>query len=265
MSTCANLLAGDLMPLHAGVVYGPLASRRLGTSLGVNLLPPQRKVCSFNCLYCQYGWTDTRTDDAAAAWPDPGHVAAEVGDALERARATATRIDRVTLAGHGEPTLHPAFADVVERLRERRDRLAPRVRLAVLSNATTLERDDVVRALGALDERYMKLDAGDPDTLRRVNAAAVDVPALIARLSALPDIVVQTMLVNDADGLIDNSTPEAVSAWLDALAQVRPAGVHLYTLARTPALGRLRAVPATRMHEIRAAVEGLGIPASVFE
>jgi wyosine [tRNA(Phe)-imidazoG37] synthetase (radical SAM superfamily) len=253
------------MPLHADVTYGPLVSRRLGNSLGVNLLPPHRKICSFNCLYCQYGWTDPRPDATGDAWPEAGHVARRVAEALQAAAASATRIDRITLAGHGEPTLHPAFEAIVERLRAVRDQLAPGARLAVLSNSATLERPHVVRALARLDERYMKLDAGDRETLRRVNAASVDVELLLARLAALPDITVQTMLVTDADGFVDNTTPGAVQAWLEALGRVRPAGVHVYTLARAPALGRLRPAPRSRMHEIRAAVERLGIPALVFE
>jgi wyosine [tRNA(Phe)-imidazoG37] synthetase (radical SAM superfamily) len=265
MSTCANLFAGELMPLHADVTYGPLVSRRLGTSLGINLLPPRRKICSFNCLYCQYGWTDPHHDGAELAWPSADHVEGRVTAALETVLASGAPLDRITLAGHGEPTLHPEFEAIVERLREVRDRSAPGTGLAVLSNSTTLDRGDVRRALGRLDERYMKLDGGNRETIRRVNAAAVDVPALLDRLAALPAIHVQTMLVTDADGLVDNTTPGAVQAWLDAIAHVRPAGVHLYTLARSPALARLRPAPRSRMHEIRAAVERLGIPALVFE
>jgi wyosine [tRNA(Phe)-imidazoG37] synthetase (radical SAM superfamily) len=265
MVTCADLLAGELMPLHPDVTYGPLRSRRLGNSLGVNLLPPNRKICSFNCLYCQYGWTDPRGDEAASAWPDVHHVARRVSDALEAVAASATRLDRITLAGHGEPTLHPEFETIVERLRSVRDLVAPGTRIAVLSNASTLRRPHVGRALTRLDERYMKLDAGDADTLRRVNATAVDLEDLLERLASLPDFTVQTMLVTDADGLIDNTTPGAVGAWLDALARVRPVGVHLYTLARAPALGRLRPAPRSRMYDIRVAVERLGIPALVFE
>lgn len=264
MTTCASLSADHLMPLHEGVVYGPLASRRLGTSLGINLLPPQRKICTFNCLYCQYGWTAPPAAQVDARWPSVAEVVDAVRGALARARESGTAIDRLTLAGHGEPTLHPEFGEVVESLRALRDREAPGLRTAILSNATTLDRAGVREALLALDERFLKLDGGDAAMLRHMNAAAVDVERLLGHLATLRPIVVQTMLVQDREGVIDNTTPAALASYLLAIRRVAPAAVHLYTLARTPALARLVAAPADALRQYAEGVKALGIDAHVF-
>jgi hypothetical protein len=111
--------------LHEGIVYGPVKSRRLGRSLGINLLPPHLKLCTFNCTYCQYGWTHQpkRGSMAAEAWPSPLTVSKALVAALKHLEAQGERLDRVTLAGHGEPTLHPQFAEVVAGLRRVRDEL----------------------------------------------------------------------------------------------------------------------------------------------
>ena len=254
------------MPLHEGVVYGPLRSRRLGWSLGINVLPPGRKVCSFNCVYCQYGWTESyrRSEAPDPDWPTPDDIAAALTERLQEVAASHGPVDRLTLAGHGEPTLHPRFPEVVERLRDVRDACAPGARLAILSNSTTAHEPGVRQALGRLDERYMKLDGGDADTIRRVNVSAVDFERLASALSELQDINIQTMFVRDARGLVDNTTPAAIEAWLRALARIRPREVQNYSLARNPALARLESVPADELRAIASRVLALGIQAYVF-
>lgn len=255
-----------LMPLHAGFTYGPVRSRRLGTSLGVNVLPPNQKVCSFNCPYCQYGWTDAHVlaDMSGVEWPDTAVITAAVAAALTGLSGSGTRLDRITLAGHGEPTLHPQFAGLVDDLRALRDRLAPGVPLAVLSNSSTAHETSIRQALARLDERYMKLDAGDEATMRRVNASRVPVETIIEALSRLPAIVIQSMFVTDEQRRIDNTTSSAVGAWLRALSRIRPQAVHLYSLDREPAWPGLTRVPRTRLDEIASHVSELGIEAVVF-
>lgn len=257
-----------LMPLHERIIYGLVRSRRLGASLGINILPPDLKICSFNCAYCQYGWSvrATAADPVGPErWPAPEVIGCAVARWLSRnVRRRRGRLDRLTLAGHGEPTLHPDFLDVVRALREVRDRKAPGLPLAVLSNSSTLDRPDVIRALCQVDERYMKLDAGDPVTLRRVNACPVPLDDLVERLRALPAIIVQAMFVTDRVGRIDNADDAAVKAWLDAIARIRPRAVHVYTLDRAPAWPFLRPVPDARLREIARRVQAIGIPASAF-
>jgi wyosine [tRNA(Phe)-imidazoG37] synthetase (radical SAM superfamily) len=247
--------------LQAGHAYGPVRSRRLGVSLGVNVLPDGAKVCNFTCAYCQYGWTPApHRARSRVAWPDPAVIADAVEAALSRARS----VDRITLAGNGEPTLHPRFGEIVERLRDIRAERMPSARLAVLSNASTAADPLVAAALVRLDECYMKLDAGDAATLRAINGVAIDVESLIQALAQLGGVTIQAMFVRDPQGRVDNTSEDAVSAWLHAVRRIRPMAVHVYSLDRTPALDRLVAVPPSVLATIAARVEGMGIAARVF-
>jgi wyosine [tRNA(Phe)-imidazoG37] synthetase (radical SAM superfamily) len=262
--TCSELETMT-MALHERIVYGPVRSRRLGSSLGINLLPPGAKVCNMNCAYCQYGWTrgPTRYRGQGGGWPTPQAVAAAVEDRLVRAEGNGELIDRITVAGHGEPTLHPEFAEISARLVEVRDRIAPGIRLAVLSNSTTAGVADVRRGLACYDDRYMKLDAGDPVTYARLNGGGSTLAKIVDGLRSLPSIV-QSMFVTDAAHQIDNATEAAVAAWLRTIQSICATAVHIYTLDRAPALGVLQPVPRRRLREIAEHVRAAGIRAEVF-
>lgn len=253
------------LPLQQTIVYGPVSSRRLGRSLGINVLPSTVKVCTFNCPYCQYGWTTaTHAEEGAGGWPEPELVERAVGTWLERAAAHADAVDSLTLAGHGEPTLHPQFGQIVERLLTVRTRLAPAAKLAVLSNSTTAHLPRVRKALARLDERYMKLDAGDEKTLHLLNGTQMPVETILRGLRRLPDLVIQSMFVRDGVGWIDNSSDVAVGAWSAHIAALRPRAVHIYTIDRAPAHPYLRRVSAHRLEAIAARVRAIGVPALTF-
>ena len=254
------------MPLQEHLVYGPVRSRRLGRSLGINVLPIGLKVCNMNCAYCQYGWTQGQRLSAArrTPWPTPAQVTAAVAARLRRAERDNESLDRLTLAGHGEPTLHPEFEEIVERLVEVRDRLAPDLRLAVFSNSTTAAWPSVRRALGRLDDRYMKLDAGDPITYAHINGPGSSIGTIVDGLRDLPRVVVQAMFVSDGQGLVDNATEGALNQWLAAIDAIQPSRVQVYSLDRPPALQGLRAVPTRRLREIAERVRAREIPADVF-
>jgi wyosine [tRNA(Phe)-imidazoG37] synthetase (radical SAM superfamily) len=259
--------ASMLMPLHEGIVYGPVRSRRLGRSLGINLTPAHLKLCSFNCSYCQYGWSEhsrRASEPAFEHWPSAATVAKAVAVALRSLAAQGDHVDRLTLAGHGEPTMHPKFKEVVAAIRKVRDELVPGVPIAVLSNASTLERADVREALADLDERYMKLDAGDSATLRSVNGSPLSIEQLVAGLKKVPDIVVQAMFVKDRTGRVDNTGDLTVINWVGALDRIRPKAVQIYTIDRTPAFPYLQAVPAARLREIVQRVRLAGFPCDVY-
>jgi wyosine [tRNA(Phe)-imidazoG37] synthetase (radical SAM superfamily) len=256
-----------MLPLQEGLVYGPVRSRRLGHSLGVNILPRHTKLCTFNCSYCQYGWT--RRPVAAGVpdsepWPAPASVAKVVGQRLQRLLAQGERVDRITLAGNGEPTLHPDFAGVVAALRAMRDASAPALPIAILSNSSTLEQPAVVEALNSLDERYMKLDAGEAALFRRVNAAQVPLERVLDGLRRLDQVVVQSMFVKDRLGRIDNTTDLAVAQWIAALQGVAPQAVHVYTIDRAPAWPYLQPIPAARLDEIGRRARAAGLVTEVF-
>jgi wyosine [tRNA(Phe)-imidazoG37] synthetase (radical SAM superfamily) len=257
---------GMPLPLNERIIYGPVRSRRLGRSLGINLLPPKAKVCNMNCAYCQYGWTRgaVRYRGEGSGWPAPAAVEGAVLHRLLRAADMNEIIDRLTIAGHGEPTLHPDFEEIVTRVRAIRDQIAPDLPMAILSNSTTAGRDDVRRGLELFDERYMKLDAGDPITFARINGAGSSIGRIVDALAALPSIIVQAMFVTNDGGEVDNTGEGAVGEWLDALGRVRAAGVHIYTIDRAPALDALKKVPRRRLREIAERVRSMQIPATVY-
>lgn len=248
------------------IVYGPVRSRRLGRSLGINLLPMGMKVCNMNCAYCQYGWTRgaVRYRGQGSGWPSPAAVETAVVHRLTRAADTNEILDRLTVAGHGEPTLHPEFEEITSRVCAARDRIAPDLPMAILSNSTTAAWDEVKRGLAKFDERYMKLDAGDPITYARINGLGASIGRVVDALSTLPSIIVQSMFVTQEAGEIDNASDGAVTEWLNALERVKAVAVHIYTLDRPPALESLKKVPRRRLREIAERVRAMQIPAHVY-
>ncbi len=228
------------LPLESALIYGPIFSRRLGLSLGLNLLPSHTKVCSFDCVYCHYG--PTRIKTRAPQGVDFPSVA-RVLQAVESALRGQLRFTTLTFSGNGEPTLHPNFADIACGVRQLRDQLRPDVKLALFSNATTLDKDAVRAALTHFDWPILKLDAGDPATLAKLNRPAPEVTLvdIVAGLKQVPRLILQSVLI---DGAVANVSGDAYAAWLAALADIRPAQVQLYsTDYPTPETGVARVPP----------------------
>ena len=229
--------------LADGIVYGPVPSRRYGLNYGINLLPPSRKVCNWNCVYCQLGYT-TEREPSDGGFPTP--------DELERclsALEPAPGSEAFVVCGNGEPTLHPRFPDMVDVLVRVRDRRFPGLRLVCLSNGGEAWRPSVLAALKRLDEVGLKLDAGDERLLHRVNLPIrpASVESQIRSAKRIRHAVVQSCFFQ---GPVDNTTPEAVGPWLDAVARAMPIRVDLYTLSRSTPSPKLRAAPLERLHAI---------------
>ena len=239
MSTAVESLKS--ISLQTGIIYGPVRSRRLGLSLGINLLPEDYKLCSFNCLYCQYGWTAQPTLDAIPALKDlPRPI--EVTDTLEKAFKSIVRkrlkVDAITFSGNGEPTLHPDFAEIVEATRILRDRYLPQVKLAILSNSSTVTRQEICVALNRLDLRIMKLDAGSEEIIHQLNGPAPPfyLKDIVTGLKGLKDVILQSLFVQ---GRITNADPDSVALWIESVREIHPMLVQLYTLDRVPADHRI--------------------------
>lgn len=247
------------IPLQPGWVYGPVASRRLGRSLGVNLLPVHARICSMDCVYCQYAPPSGRhAPEDEPGFPTVAAVCAEVEEALRR----DPTVDAVTLAGNGEPTLHPSFGAVLRGIAALRDRLAPTARLVLLTNGTRLTQPRVRAALDLVDLPVVKLDAGDDEALRRINRPrGVRLDEIQRGIQALPRVVIQAMFVT---GAVDNTGPAQLSAWLERLRALAPASVQVTTIDRGTAMSGLLPVPARRLEEIAGRVRELGIPAQAF-
>lgn len=248
-----------LLSLKGGITYGPVHSRRLGRSLGINLLPRGRKVCPFDCVYCQYGWTpDTAARDGE--FVTAGQVASAVANALA---ALAEPPDYLTFSGHGEPTIHPDFAAMVETVRRVRDQAAFDARTAVLSNAATVGDEGVRRALARLDVRIMKLDAGTEETFRRFNrpAPGLTLAGITAGLRDLGGVTLQALFAGGSGG---NSSAAEVAAWTDRVADIAPVRVQVYTLDRAWPAADLEPLPREALTAIAGAVSARGINAEVF-
>ncbi len=237
-----------LLDLQKGVLYGPVNSRRLGRSLGVNLMPAEYKLCSFNCVYCHYGWTKKLTGDAAGSLKDLPRLD-EVVKALEAALKSPLDFSFVTFSGNGEPTLHPGFAELVEAVVELRDAPRPEVKIALLSNSTGLRDDHVRASILKLDQPVFKLDAGDEATFRAVNrpAAGVSWFEIVERLTALPGIFLQTVLI---EGRPSNVTPEGIKAYFEQVARIKAQEVHIYSIDRPVPNERISLVSPSRLKDI---------------
>ena len=248
--------------LAAGVIYGPVASRRYGRSLGINLLPPGRKVCGFNCNYCECGWTTDLIDFDTLEehpWPSPGEVEAAFRRALEE------KVDRVTISGNGEPTVHPGLHDICTRLVQARDEVRPGLPLDILTNGAMLDHPQVVRALNLLDQRTVKVDAGNQRMFLTMNSPTFDITIreIMEWIGNLSDCVVQSMFTH---GRRDNTGESDLSDWIDAVRGVAPKSVQVCTLSRAPADPKVRAVPRTDLETIASLLtERTGIPTEVFE
>ncbi len=224
------------IPLQSDIIYGPVFSRRLGRSFGIKLLSSQKKICSFDCIYCEYGFTDEVTEAPGAfGFPEPDAIMAAVQRLFQKPRS----IDFLTFAGNGEPTLHPDFLEIIRGVKRIRDRLRPDVQLAILSNATQVTKADVIAGLNLLDAPMMKLDAGDEETFQAINrpAASVDFSQILAGLMQIKGLMIQSVLV---DGIISNIKGEAYEKWAAALVSLKPDMIHIYSIERpTPVRGVL--------------------------
>ena len=253
--------------LFPDIIFGPVRSRRLGLSLGVNLLPTRSKLCSFDCIYCECGWNAEHP--GARRFNARDDVRTQLEATLRRMVADGTPPDVITFAGNGEPTLHPDFEAVIGDTLALRDALCPDTKVSVLSNATQLHRDDVRRALLRVDNNILKLDSAFDATVRRMNNpqnAAYTVRETVEQMKRFEGrMILQTMFLRGTCGgaPIDNTTEEEVAAWLRLVGEIRPRQVMVYSLDRDTPCPTLEKVPREELQAIATRVEALGIPCSV--
>jgi wyosine [tRNA(Phe)-imidazoG37] synthetase (radical SAM superfamily) len=228
--------------LWEGIINGPVRSRRLGVSLGLNLIPLHSKLCTFDCPYCECGRNTPKAP--GSRWPSPDLVADALRKTLERMDAPP---DYVTIAGNGEPTMHPRFPQAVARVLEVRDALAPASRVCVMSNGLSAGRPAIRAALDRLDERLMKLD---PGPMAEVSGVQYDRGRVVEDLRALADVTVQAMVVEGPG--YSGASDDAVEEWLQALARLQPKAVQVFSIARPPADARVTPVARVRLEAIAA-------------
>jgi len=255
----------SVLSLQDGIIYGPIDSRRLGKSLGINLLPTGYKLCPFNCVYCHYGWTDKYWRRSGKEnFPGVDEVKDALKRELEYARECGLTIDYITFSGNGEPTTHPQFARMVEMVWVLRNGLFPSARIALLSNSALVGSGHIREAIGRVELPIMKLDVGSQGLLEKVNqpVRGTDFEEIVSGLAMIPNIAVQALFLA---GRVDNSTPQAVADWQGALERIKPKEVQIYTTDRPTAEGGIVAVPDERLEEIALqTAELLGVEVRVY-
>lgn len=251
-----------LLALQSDIIYGPVRSRRLGRSLGVNVLPAQRKVCSFDCLYCQYGRFAPKNMEEAGKCEFPG--VNEILDALEQAlKQLPVPPAYITFSGNGEATLFPRFRELVEGIRQLRDSLAPETKTAILSNSTTVNDPGIREALAMLDVRIMKLDAGTEKMFTHYNrpGKGITLKQTVDGLAALEDVTIQSLFTKGPDG---NFTPRHLSAWVKQIKRIAPLFVQVYSLDRNSPTRSLISLDKDDLLHIQSLLEPANIPAQIY-
>lgn len=237
--------------LFQSIIYGPIHSRRLGTSLGVELMPLEHKLCTFDCVYCECGWNTPVTHPQLPSRQ-------QVRTALEAKLKEGLQLDVITFSGNGEPTLHPDFLGIIQDTCALRDRYCPSAKVSVLSNSTQLGRSDVIQALKLCDNRILKLDAATDLMMHRIDQPVNEQLTVAAVMEWLKrfdgDFTLQTcFLRGEHNGqIIDNTTEQELSAWYRAVEVLRPKQIMIYVIDRKTPEERLQKIPRAEMESIAA-------------
>ena len=247
--------------LFKEIAYGPIHSRRLGVSLGMEIMPLEHKLCTFNCVYCECGWNE-KVDHPKLPTRDEVKTALETK--LKALSECQTVLDVITFSGNGEPTLHPDFKGIIEDTCSLRDYYYPDAKVSVLSNSTQLGRREVMEALRLCDNRILKLDAGTDEMMRRIDMpvnAQLSVAAIVDWLARWEgDFTLQTcFLRGEHNGeYIDNTTPEELEAWYRIVRQLHPRQVMIYVIDRQTPEENLEKISRVQMEQIAAPLRAEG-------
>ena len=249
------------------IVYGPVYSRRLGVSLGINLSPADGKRCTFDCIYCECGLNAHRRTQTSS--PSRENVRNALSEELSKMKSEGISPDVITFSGNGEPTMHPDFTGIIDDTLDIRDLLCPSAKVAVLSNSTMLHKKEVIKALYKADENLMKFDAARNDLIRLIDQPAIHdftVEKLIEQLCLFNGkLTIQSIfLQGEHNGvLIDNTHDEDIHLWIEALKKIRPEKVMIYTINRETPVKTLQKVSMETLEKIAGKVRNAGFPVTV--
>lgn len=235
------------------IVFGPIKSRRLGNSLGVNLLPRYGKWCSFDCIYCECGWNKDGKGDSKL--PTKEEVFEAMAAKMEGLAKEGTEVNTITFSGNGEPTLHPDFPEIIDFTIQMRDKYFPSAVVSVLSNATQIVKEDVRAALMKIDNPILKLDGATDEFVQKIDrpAKGYSVERIVENLRHFQgNFILQTMfLKGEVDGeVVDCTSPEDVRRWVEMAIDLKPREVMMYTLDRETPAQNLSKVTVAEMEEI---------------
>jgi wyosine [tRNA(Phe)-imidazoG37] synthetase (radical SAM superfamily) len=245
------------------IIFGPVISRRLGESLGINLLPGNRKICNFNCIYCECGPTDS-ADVNKYILPSRNEVRKELEFRLRDINKGEVPVDTVTYAGNGEPTLHPEFPEIVYDTIELRNKYLPDADIAVLSNSTHIDNNKIYNALNKVDLNILKLDSGFESTCKIINCPLIDFnhKRIVENLKNFNgNLIIQTLFFRGTykGRKIDNTTEKELEKWLETIKFIQPESIMIYTIARDTPNKDLYRIPFDELLKISEMVEEQGI------
>ncbi len=251
------------------IIFGPVSSRRLGASLGINLLPTGSKFCNFNCVYCECGET-VHNQPGRKSLPEPLVIKAALQKKLTAMKQSGSLPDTITFAGNGEPTIHPDFNVIIDDTIDVRNAIAPGIDIAVLTNAAMIHKPKIFTALNKIEKNIVKLDAGIVETCRLINRPVghFDLDRLVQNMKKFKNnLIIQTLFLRFKKGekIVDNTSDNEVQAWLDILRDVKPQLVMIYTFSRGTPIQGLEKIPVDKMKMIAEKVKALGIETQVTE
>lgn len=260
-------MAKDQTVLFHSTIFGPIHSRRLGVSLGVNLMPDDGKVCSFDCIYCEAGYNAQGT--GTTGLPAPEAVEKSLEAKLSDMKEKGEKLDVITFSGNGEPTLHPQFPEVIDTVLALRDKYYPEAKVSVLTNSTRIFDPGVAEALKKVDNNILKLDSAVESTMRLIDCPASKDFTVDKVVDALCQFsgtgIIQTMMLRGShDGKnVDNTTPEEVAALIAAYKKIQPKEVMLYSLDRSTPEEKLVKVERPELDCIADEIRKAGIAVQV--
>lgn len=253
--------------LFHSTVFGPIHSRRLGTSLGINLSPNDGKACSFDCLYCEAGYNAQGAGKSGL--PSVEKTLGDLEEKLKEMKDSGENLDVITFSGNGEPTLHPDFPEIADGVMALRDKYFPKAKVSVLTNSTRIFTPKVAEALKRVDNNILKLDSAIENTMQmidRPNDKSFTVEKVVEGLKQFEGTgVIQTMFLRGShDGIpVDNTTPEELDALIEVYREIKPREIMIYSLDRSTPEEKLVKVPKEELDRIAGKIaSATGIPVS---
>jgi len=255
--------------LFEDIIFGPIKSRRLGNSLGVNLLPTHKKLCNFNCVYCECGWNEDTKNIK-----DSIHSKEDIKKALEikliEIKEKNIPLDSITFSGNGEPTIHPDFSEIIDFVVDLRNQYAKDAKISVLTNATTLNKEDVFSALHKIDNPILKLDSGTEEmfyAISKANPNQISFETVKEKLIEFgKDAIVQTLLIRgENEGKkLDNTTEEEFEKWLEIVIKINPRQVMLYAIDRLTPESKLEKLTKQELEFFANKIREIGIETKTY-
>lgn len=254
--------------LFPDVLIGPIYSRRFGNSLGINLLPPLAKFCNFDCVYCECGWNNKELLKSQEL-PSAQWVCERLEDKLIELAKQKKQVDSITFAGNGEPTIHPQFDVVIDKVISLRKEYFPNAKVVVLTNAAVVHKEKVFQALLKIDSPVLKLDAGSEDMFQKIDKPAgnLTLEKLTQRLKKFQgNCIIQTLFLRGhyQGQIFDNTSDKEVSQWISRLQEIQPRLVMLYSIDRSAPIHTLEKIPKKELDAIAQKVRQAGLKAQTY-